>query len=175
MTYAMRAGACIRFVHRLRMLASRLKHRAIHRPPLISAVSPVLLTPPRCRLSGSCRLTPVSPLRSAHRHPLSCTSALVSDPGGSRMPGHLSAYTHWPPYGSTSEASHGWKLSRLNCTALVLAVNGCLAALALRTACGWLSRYARLVPASRLTTHDSLPAAWLQALPRGILTRWDAL
>ena len=27
----------------------------------------------------------------------------------------------------------------------------------------------------RLKTHDSLAAAWLQALPRGVLTRWVAL
>ena len=40
---------------------------------------------------------------------------------------------------------------------------------------GFGARCQRFVPASRLTTHDSLPAAWLQALPRGVLTRWAAL
>ena len=30
----------------------------------------------------------------------------------------------------------------------------------------------RFVPASRLTTHDLFTAAWLHALPCGILTRW---
>lgn len=40
---------------------------------------------------------------------------------------------------------------------------------------GFSARCQRFVPASRLTTHDSLPAAWLQALPRGVLTRWAAL
>ena len=39
---------------------------------------------------------------------------------------------------------------------------------------GLSARCQRFVPASRLTTHDSLPAAWLQALPRGVLTRWVA-
>jgi len=41
----------------------------------------------------------------------------------------------------------------------------------------WLAVSAslRLMPASRLTMHDSLPAVWLQTLPRGVLTRWAAL
>ena len=40
---------------------------------------------------------------------------------------------------------------------------------------GFSARCQRFVPASRLTTHDSLAAAWLQALPRGVLTRWVAI
>jgi hypothetical protein len=40
---------------------------------------------------------------------------------------------------------------------------------------GFSARCQRFVPASRLTTHDWLPVAWLQALPRGVLTRWVAL
>lgn len=39
---------------------------------------------------------------------------------------------------------------------------------------GFGARCQRFVPASRRTTHDSLPAAWLQALPGGVLTRWVA-
>ena len=57
------------------------------------------------------------------------------------------------------------KLSWLVPTASVLAVNGCIASLSpsghLRQA---VSASLRLVPASQLTTHDSLPAAWLHAL-----------
>lgn len=40
---------------------------------------------------------------------------------------------------------------------------------------GFGARCQRFVPASRLTTHDSLAAVWLQTLPRGVLTRWAAL
>jgi len=41
----------------------------------------------------------------------------------------------------------------------------------------WLAVSAtlRLMPASRMTMHDSLPAVWLQTLPREILARWAAL
>ena len=37
---------------------------------------------------------------------------------------------------------------------------------------GFSAHCQRFVPASRLTTHDSFTAAWLHALPCGILTRW---
>jgi len=37
---------------------------------------------------------------------------------------------------------------------------------------GFVAHCQRFVPASRLTTHDSFTAAWLHALPCGILTRW---
>jgi len=40
---------------------------------------------------------------------------------------------------------------------------------------GFSARCQCFMPASRLTMHDSLPAVWLQTLPRGIFTRRDAL
>ena len=114
----------------------------------VSQVDSLSLTP--AGQSGDC----LSRCCSAHRHPLSCTFALVSAPVVRVC---LAIYRHtrsgprWVngediPQGEHFEAqSHGFS-----------------------------ARCQRFAPASRLTTHDSLPAAWLQALPRGVLTRWAA-
>ena len=134
---------------------------------------------------------------SAHRLPLSCTSALVSDPGGSPIAGHWSRCAHWSPLGRrednalprkrhhSSEAILHGPRNDGNPRGKTFAAqfHGFSARCQRLPRCArpagslWLAVSAslRLMPASRLTMHDSLPAVWLQTLPRGVLTRWAAI
>jgi len=90
---------------------------------------------------------------SAHRLPLSCTSALVSDPGGSPIAGLLTRCAHWSPLGqrrrqSTRKNFRG-SIPRLWCSLSTVA--------SLRSPCGQpVAGCLRYAPAhASLTTDDA--------------------